>query len=105
MTGRHQVLAVEIVDPREGELPDIGVVELADPETGQILEIDTGRAANREAFARVAGLHRERVRIALRRAGAAHLILRTDSDWVRDIARFVLRHRVQARQMHRLGGR
>ncbi len=105
LTGRHQVLAVEIVDPREGELPDIGVVELADPETGQILEIDTGRAANREAFARVAGLHRERVRIALRRAGAAHLILRTDSDWVRDIARFVLRHRVQARQMHRLGGR
>jgi hypothetical protein len=32
-------------------------------------------------------------------------VLRTDSDWVRDIARFVLRHRVQARQMHRLGGR
>ncbi len=97
---RHQVLAVEVVDPREGQLPDIGVVDLIDPETGQTLEVDTSRAATREAFAAAAAAHRERVRTTLRRAGVGHLVLRTDSDWVADTARFVLTHRVHAHQLH-----
>ncbi len=99
LAARHQVLAVEIIDPREAELPDVGVVELADPETGRVLEIDTGRAGVRAAYAAAAAAHRDNVRVNLRRAGVGHLVLRTDSDWVRDVARFVLRHRVQLRQM------
>lgn len=98
---RHQVLAVEVVDPREAELPDVGVVELVDPETGDLLEVDTGRAATRAAFARAAAAHRERVRTVLRRAGVAHLVLSTDSDWVADTARFVVSHRFTAHQLHR----
>jgi uncharacterized protein (DUF58 family) len=97
---RHQVLAVEVVDPREGLLPDIGVVDLVDPETGDTLEVDTGRAATREAFAAAAAAHRDKVRTVLRRSGVGHLVLRTDSDWVADTARFVLAHRVQAHQLH-----
>lgn len=97
---RHQVLAVEVVDPREGVLPDVGVVEMVDPETGALLEVDTSRAAVRERFAAAAAGHRDRVREELRRAGCAHLVLRTDSDWVADTARFVLAHRVHARQLH-----
>ena len=97
---RHQVLAVEVVDPREGLLPDIGVVDLVDPETGDTLEVDTGRASTREAFAAAAAAHREKVRTVLRRAGVGHLVLRTDSDWVADTARFVLTHRVHAHQLH-----
>ncbi|MFV0458588.1 MAG: DUF58 domain-containing protein [Actinomycetales bacterium] len=97
LAARHQVLAVEVVDPREGELPDVGVIELADPETGDIVEIDTSRSATRAAYAEAAARHRERVRVSLRRAGVGHLVLRTDSDWVRDVARFVLRHRTQSR--------
>jgi len=100
---RHQVLAVEVVDPREGELPDIGVVELVDPETGDLLEVDTGRAATRRAFAAAAAAHRDRVRTTLRRAGVAHLVLRTDSDWVADTARFVIGHRFTAHRLHRRG--
>lgn len=100
---RHQVLAVEIVDPREGELPDVGVVELVDPETGDLLEVDTGRASTRRAFADAAAAHREHVRTVLRRAGAAHLVLSTDSDWVADTARFVISHRFTAHQLHRRG--
>lgn len=100
---RHQVLAVEVVDPREGELPDVGVVELVDPETGDLLEVDTGRAATRRAFAAAAAAHRDRVRTTLRRAGVAHLVLRTDSDWVADTARFVVGHRYTAHQLHRRG--
>jgi len=97
---RHQVLAVEVVDPREGVLPDIGVVDLVDPETGQTLEVDTGKAATRQAFAAAAAAHRERVRVTMRRAGVAHLVLRTDSDWIKDTARFVLAHRVHAHRLH-----
>ena len=36
---RHDVLAIEIVDPRELELPDVGVLTLADPETGALHEV------------------------------------------------------------------
>lgn len=97
---RHQVLAVEVVDPRESALPDVGVVDMVDPETGAVLEVDTSRAAVREQFALAAWNHRERVRTGLRRAGCAHLVLTTDSDWVADTARFVLAHRVHAHRLH-----
>ena len=97
---RHQVLAVEVRDPRERELPDVGVVQLVDPETGRVLEVDTGRAETRHAFAAAADKHATRVAAALRRAGCAHLVLSTDSDWVADTARFVLSHRRTARTLH-----
>lgn len=101
LAARHQVLAVEVVDPRELTLPDIGVVPLVDPETGAVVEVDTGRRRTREAFATAAAAHRGEVADVLRRAGAAHLRLRTDADWVADTARFVLTHRRVARQLHR----
>jgi uncharacterized protein (DUF58 family) len=84
---RHELLAVEVLDPRELELPDVGTVVLADPETGRQREVVTTPLLCRE-FA--AAAHRERVAAALRRAGAAHLRLRTDSDWIADIVRFAL---------------
>jgi len=51
---RHDVLAVSVVDPRETELPSVGLVEFEDPETGETLLVDTGDAAFREAFMREA---------------------------------------------------
>ena len=51
---RHDVLAVSVVDPRELELPPVGLVELEDPETGETLLVDTGDSAFREAFKREA---------------------------------------------------
>ena len=48
---RHEVLAVEVVDPRELELPDVGVLELVDPETGDIREVNTANRALRERYA------------------------------------------------------
>ncbi|HZI97598.1 MAG TPA: DUF58 domain-containing protein [Actinomycetales bacterium] len=100
LAARHQVLAVEIVDPREAELPNVGVVELTDPETGTVVEVDTSRRAVRRAFAEGAAAHRSQVATALRRAGCAHLVLRTDADWVTEVARFVLRHRRVAHRLH-----
>ena len=105
LAARHQVLAVEVVDRRESELPDVGVVELVDPETGEVVEVDTGRAQVREAFAAAGAEHRERVAAALRRCGAAHLRLATDEDWVAATARFVLAQRRTARAVDRMAGR
>lgn len=88
LAARHQVLAVEVVDPRELELPDVGLLALVDPETGRRREVWTGTRALRTRYAEAAAEHRLAVRTALRRAGADHLVLRTDRDWVRDLARF-----------------
>jgi uncharacterized protein (DUF58 family) len=89
LSARHELLAVEVLDPRELELPEVGTVVLADPETGRQREVVTTPLLCRE-FAAAAAAHRERVAATLRRAGAAQLTLRTDSDWVADIVRFAL---------------
>ncbi|WP_433317157.1 DUF58 domain-containing protein [Micromonospora chersina] len=86
---RHQVLAVEVTDPRELELPDVGLVTLVDPETGRHREVWTGDPALRERYAQAAAAQRDQVRHALRRSGATHLALRTDRDWSADIVRHV----------------
>jgi len=90
---RHDVLAVEVVDPRELELPDVGVLTLADPETGVLHEVQTADPALRRRYAEAAGEQRAAIARALRTAGAAHLRLRTDTDWLLDIVRFVAAQR------------
>lgn len=89
LSARHDLLAIELVDPRELELPDVGSVVLADPETGRQREVETTPLLRRE-FAAAASAHRDRVAAALHRCGAAHLTLRTDRDWVSEIVRFVV---------------
>ena len=97
LASRQQVLAVEIVDPRELDLPDVGLLAVVDPETGRRREVWTGRRALREQYAAAAAAERLAVRTALRRAGADHLVLRTDRDWVRDLARYATERRRRAR--------
>lgn len=97
---RHQVVAVEVIDPRELELPDVGTVLLRDVETGAVREVNTGDRKARRRYAAAAKSQRERTAHSLRRAGAAHLVLRTDRDWVADTARFALHHRRVAARLH-----
>ncbi|MFI5954750.1 DUF58 domain-containing protein [Cryptosporangium sp. NPDC051539] len=89
---RHDVLAIEIVDPRELELPAVGVLTVVDPESGAVHEVSTD-AKVRNAYARAAASQRAAIGGALRRAGAGHLRLSTDSDWLLDIVRFVAAQR------------
>ncbi len=89
LAARHDLLAVEVLDPRDLELPDVGTVVLADPETGRQKEVVTTPLLRRE-FAAAASAHRDDVAAALRRVGAGHLVLRTDSDWVADVVRFAV---------------
>ena len=98
---RNQVIAVEIIDPRELDIPNVGVVQLKDPETGRLRELNTGDRKVRARYAAAAKLERDRTAVTLRRAGIAHLVLRTDRDWVADIARFAVEHRRVAARLHR----
>ncbi|WP_430791776.1 DUF58 domain-containing protein [Actinoplanes sp. G11-F43] len=90
---RHDVLAIEVVDPRELELPDVGVLTLADPESGMLHEVQTSDPKLRQRYAEAAGVQRAAIARALRAAGAAHLRLRTDTDWLLDMVRFVAAQR------------
>jgi uncharacterized protein (DUF58 family) len=86
---RHDVLAIEISDPRELELVDVGILAVADPETGEVHEVQTSDRRLRERFAVAARQERAAVAAAIRSSGAGHLKLRTDSDWLLDIVKFV----------------
>ncbi len=90
---RHQVLAIEVVDPLELELPDVGYLTLVDPETGLVHEVQTSRRPLRDRYAAAAAEQRAGIATRLRRAGASHLVLRTDTDLVLDVVRFVLAQR------------
>ncbi|HWC81511.1 MAG TPA: DUF58 domain-containing protein [Pseudonocardiaceae bacterium] len=89
LSARHELVCVEIVDPRDVDLPEVGTIVLADPETGLQREVHASSALRRE-FAEAAGEHRAMVAAGIRGTGAAHLVLRTDSDWIADTVRFVV---------------
>ncbi|MFI8565886.1 DUF58 domain-containing protein [Rhodococcus sp. NPDC078407] len=92
ISARHDVLAVEVLDPRDLELPDVGDVVLHDPESGRTREFSTTPRL-RADYARAAAAHRDDVEKALRRCGAPRLTLRTDGDWIADVVRFVTARR------------
>ncbi|MGW6444470.1 DUF58 domain-containing protein [Lentzea sp. NPDC055074] len=89
LSARHDIVAIEIVDPRDVDLPEVGTVVLSDPESGRQREV-TASALLRKEFNAAAAEHRGEVAAGLRRAGAGHLVLRTDSDWIADTVRFVV---------------
>jgi uncharacterized protein (DUF58 family) len=87
---RHDVLAVEVLDPREMELPPVGLVTLVDTETGRRVEVQTASEKVRTRFAEAAARQRAAIAHDIRVAGAEHVVLRTDRDWLLDLARFVV---------------
>lgn len=88
ISGRHDLLGVEILDPLDLDLPDVGDVVLHDPETGRTREF-TVTPALRADFAGAAQQHRDGVEAALRSCGAPVMTLRTDRDWIAEVVRFV----------------
>jgi uncharacterized protein (DUF58 family) len=93
LAGRHAVLAVEVRDPREQELADVGELRLVDPETGRQLRVDTGNKKLRERFAAVAADERRNLVSSLASAGVRHVALSTEGDWLRPLAAFLRRGR------------
>jgi uncharacterized protein (DUF58 family) len=97
---RHETIAVEIIDPRELALPDVGILSVVDPRTGRTRDVPTASKKLRDRYEAAAADQRARTADALRAAGVDHLVLRTDRDWLLDIVRFVVdrRARVHARR-------
>jgi uncharacterized protein (DUF58 family) len=91
IAARHAVVAVEIRDPREQELPNVGHIWLVDPETGRKLHVDTTKRKLRERFADAAAEERASLARELAALGVPHLVLSTSGDWLRPFAGFVSR--------------
>lgn len=91
---RNDVLAIEILDPRELDVPPVGYLALSDPATGRIREVQmTPELSQRYRLA--AEGQRNAIRGAIRSAGVDHLTLRTDQDWIGDLIQHVRRRKVQ----------
>ena len=84
--GSHELVAVEIRDPREQELPNAGPLWLVDPETGRQLRVDTRNERLRARFAAAAAQERELVAQTLASSGARHIVLSTSGEWLRTLA-------------------
>jgi len=84
---RHSVLAIEVRDPREGELPSMGHLSLVDPETGRHVRADTSDRGLRERYAKAERQRHEAVAGDLRRSGAHHATLSTEGPWLRELGR------------------
>jgi uncharacterized protein (DUF58 family) len=96
LAGRHDVVAVEIRDRREQELPNVGPVWLVDPESGRQVRVDTRSEAFRRRFAAAAEAERAEVATLLASGGIGHCVLTTEGDWLLDLVTF-LRHRRRRR--------
>jgi uncharacterized protein (DUF58 family) len=99
---RHDLIAVQIEDPRESELPDVGIVALEDAESGEIVEVDTGNAAVRQRFAAEATLRKRRLLADFRAEGVDSLQLRTDSPYLPALQR-LFKSRAQRRAQRPAG--
>jgi uncharacterized protein (DUF58 family) len=92
---RHDLLAITVHDPREHDVPPIGLVEVIDPSTGTTREVNV-TAKVQERFAAAAQDERNRRAEALGRSRADVIELSTDGDWLATIVQHTQRRRVQA---------
>jgi uncharacterized protein (DUF58 family) len=93
LAGRHDVIAVEIRDPREQVLTNVGLLYLVDPETGSQLRVDTRSRRLRERFAVAAAAERGELARSLSSVGVRHIVLTTSGDWLRPLVTFLRRSR------------
>ena len=96
LAARHDVIVAHLTDPREDELPNVGMLALVDPETGQRREVQTSSKRFRERYAAAAAERRASIAERLRRSRAQHLQVSTDRDWLRDVV-----HHIAARRRRR----
>jgi uncharacterized protein (DUF58 family) len=85
---RHDLIAVHVEDPRERELPNIGIVALEDAETGEVIELDTASAKVRDRFKQQSALRSRRIASDFRAEGVDTLQLQTDSPYMPALQRF-----------------
>ncbi len=85
---RHDLIAISITDPRERELPKVGLIELEDAETGETVVVDSGSSLVRRQYEAIARDRAERLAESFRSSGVGHIPVLTGRDYVRDLVRF-----------------
>jgi uncharacterized protein (DUF58 family) len=96
---KHDLVAVQVTDPRELELPNLGRLVFQDAETGEVVEVNTGDARKRQGFAERQARDQEQLLRLFRRAGIDAIHLRTDVDYTVELTRFF-----ETRERRRLRG-
>jgi uncharacterized protein (DUF58 family) len=96
---KHDLVAVQVTDPRELELPDLGRLVFQDAETGEIVEVNTGDARKRQAFAERQARSQEQLDRLFRRVGIDAIQLHTNQDYSAALTRFF-----ETREKRRLRG-
>ena len=85
VSAKHDLIPIQIVDPREDELPDVGLALVEDLETGELVEIDTSNLAVRAQYARDAHRQRASREHLFRKLQLDHVTVRTDRDFVKPL--------------------
>ncbi len=85
---RHDVVILQMVDPREQELPDVGIVHLRDSETGEVIEVDTSTRQVRDAYAANWARDRERLRKLFQSQRMDHVMINVARPYETPLVRF-----------------
>ena len=85
---RHDLIAVHVEDPREKELPDVGIVALEDAESGEVIELDTASVSIRRRFKELSLERGRRLVSDFRSEGIDTLQLQTDAPYMPALQRF-----------------
>lgn len=97
LSRRHDLIALSVNDPREYELPDVGLLDLQDAESGAVTTIDTGSAAVRAQYAKAGKERAEGLRDSLRSMDIDLIEVGTSHDYLLDLIRFFKRRERQKR--------
>jgi uncharacterized protein (DUF58 family) len=84
---RHAIIAIEVSDPRESELPAMGRLALVDPESGELVQVNSSSRGLRERFSALEHERQAHVAAELRRLGIPRIRLSTDEDWLLELGR------------------
>jgi uncharacterized protein (DUF58 family) len=87
LRARHSVLAIEVRDPRESSVPNVGVLAVVDPESGRLVQVNTARKRVRERFEQLESERRGEVARELRRLRIDHVSLSTEGEWLAELGR------------------
>ncbi|MEI7925044.1 MAG: DUF58 domain-containing protein [Chloroflexota bacterium] len=93
---RHEVVALVLVDPVDGAIPNMGMVAVADAETGERMWVDTGDARVRERYAEAAAARAEARRRAIASCGVEEITIPISGDVIAPLAAY-FRRRAQSR--------
>ncbi|MEM8485877.1 MAG: DUF58 domain-containing protein [Bacteroidota bacterium] len=91
VASRHDTIGVFLHDPREQDLPAVGLVDLTDAETGETITLDTRHLKTRQAYTADATTHRTRTAELLRRSRVDQVFVQTDESYVEPLIQFFRR--------------